>query len=142
MHYYDIIKLAAKAGLKHQHLTNAHRLAEVLEEVPVTAKRYSEIVRLQLTRKQRSGVASHAVPQVWKDLIVDHWKSISRVAPHDQFVVKRKTSKSPTIYSELYFQQYPIKEAWNLFKQAHLVSQVQATVCEKASKSPRRMSNM
>ena len=94
VHYYEVIKVAAEAGLKHQHLANAHRVAEIQGEIPVAAKRYSEIVRLQLTRKFRSGVASHAVSQEWKEVIEEHWKSISRVAPHDQFVVKRKTAKA------------------------------------------------
>jgi hypothetical protein len=119
VHYYDVIKIAAKAGLKHQHLSNAHKVAGEQGPVPVPAKRFSQIVRLQLTRKERSGIAPHAVPQVWKDVIEEHWKSISRVAPHDQFVVKRKTAKSPTVFSELYYQQYPIKEAWNMFKELH-----------------------
>ena len=80
---------------------------------------FYKIVKNNLVRKARSGTSHHAVTPEWKKSIESHWKSISRVAPHDQYVVRRKTSSSPTVYTELFYQQYPIREAWNLFKEKH-----------------------
>jgi hypothetical protein len=119
IHYYEIVKLAAAAGLTHQHLSQAQKRAGMTDDLPVAAKMFHKIVKYQLVTKPRPGTAKHAVSSEWQESIATHWKSISRVAPHDVFVVKRKTSSSPTIFSELYYQQYPIKEAFALFKQTH-----------------------
>ena len=103
--------------MTHAHLRDAVEPGEV---VPVSPKMFSKIVRNNLSKKNRPETSKRAVPQVWKERIADHWRSLSRVSPHEMFVVKRRSKNNPqTQCIEKYYQQYPLKEAWARFQQTY-----------------------
>ena len=119
IHYYEVIKLAAAAGLSSDHLKKAHEREGREGALPVAGKTFSKIVKKQLTQKNRPETSKHAVSPAWQKEIAAHWVTISRPVPNAMFVVKRKSAKGPATVTELYHQQYPLKEAFVMFKTLH-----------------------
>lgn len=119
VHYYDIVKCAAEAGVKWSDLKAAISTTDDNEEpkVPVKQKYWSKIVRQGLQRCVRLVWNKKALSQADIETISEFWRGplVSRIAPNERRVVKRKSKTSAAITEPVFFRQCTVKEAYIRF---------------------------
>ena len=121
IHFYDVVKQAVHAGVKHADLTRYCQSQAI--EIPISQSRYSKIHRKQLSRPSAERVVPHAFSSIKKNFIREFWLSsdISRVCPNKRITIKRgnkKTGRLP-VHECVYYRQYFIGDSYKLFKKAH-----------------------
>ena len=139
--YFDLIRLAAEAGLCHSDLVKAakkeayqmqetglpveHHEEIVVEEAPnagIKKSWFSQIAKGTAARSLNKPKNPSAFSEEDITRIKAFWLSplISRVSPNKTFVVKRRSRKNEvTIVESVYYRQYTVGEAYQQFKIAH-----------------------
>ena len=123
IHYYDVVKQAVKAGVKHADLVKKCNQEEPPRPVPIKAAWFSKIHRKNLQRPTPTGFATHAFPEETIQAIRQFWLSddISRVSANKRRTVKRgskKKGRKPQT-EEIRYRKFTIAECWKKFQQAH-----------------------
>lgn len=116
VHYYDIVKIAAAAGLNHAEL---QRACEAGEKLGITRQYFSKIKKNDLQQKKRKG---RPMPAEHVAAIKKFWlcEAISRVSPNKRCTIKRRSRKRATGETvPVYYRQYTIREAFILFREEH-----------------------
>ena len=118
IHYYEVIKLASKAGIGFKEL---NKVKNPGENTPITSQRFSQIVTKQLVYKGPSGRNKFALSVDDISKIQNFWLSpdIVRVSPNQTMVMKRRYKSRQSVSVPVYYRLYSIKESYEKFKTLH-----------------------
>lgn len=115
--YYDVIKIASKAGLQHSDL----KKVAGGEDIPLKKQMFHKIAKDKIARKKRTS-NSRAISEEDKKLVKEFYLSpaISRISPNKTIVVKRKSKHNPiSIVDSIFYRQHTIKDIYDLFRKEY-----------------------
>ena len=122
--YYDIVRLAAEAGLKHSDLVKvakAESTEEGLVSPPIEKTWFSKLANSKAWRILTPRKNPKSLSEEDKERIKQFWLSpgISRVSPNKTIVVKRKSKFQDSVVESVFYRQSTVSEAFDEFKVEH-----------------------